>query len=157
MSTRFYIVHGLRCVMLSRLKLPDHPNDGHIPSLGDFNLVIQQLSDTVVAASHICQWTAKDQVLSQVHHFFLHGWPDSCSEDSLKPYFVCQNELSAVDGCILWGARVVIYRIDSMNLAWLVLGPDRSCRGAETSEAREARLAASRARRDAETPEERED
>uniref|UniRef100_A0A1X7SKN6 Uncharacterized protein n=1 Tax=Amphimedon queenslandica TaxID=400682 RepID=A0A1X7SKN6_AMPQE len=94
---------------LSRLKLPYHPNDGDIPSLGDFNLVIQQLSDTVVTASHICKWTAKDKVFSRVHHFVLHGWPDSCSEDSLKPYFDCQNELSAVDGCILWGARVVIY------------------------------------------------
>ena len=93
---------------LSRLPLSDQPCDRDIPPLGDFNLLIQHLSDTVVTAAHICEWTAKDRVLSRVHHFILHGWPDSCSEDSLKPYFNRQNELSAIDGCILWGARVII-------------------------------------------------
>uniref|UniRef100_A0A1X7VRX0 Uncharacterized protein n=1 Tax=Amphimedon queenslandica TaxID=400682 RepID=A0A1X7VRX0_AMPQE len=78
---------------LSRLPLPDH---GDIPPLVDFNLVVQQLSDTNVTASHIREWTAKDKVLSRVHHFVLHGWPRS--EDSYKPYFDRQNELSAVDG-----------------------------------------------------------
>ena len=90
---------------LSRLPLSDQPCDRDLPPLG---LLIQHLSDTVVIAAHIREWTAKDRVLSRVHHFILHDWPDSCSEDSLKRYFNRQNELSAIDGCILWGARVII-------------------------------------------------
>ena len=41
-------------------------------------------------------------------HFTSHVWPDTCPEDVSKPYFNRRNELSAVNGCILWGARVVI-------------------------------------------------
>ena len=60
-----------------------------------------------MTVNDIRKWTSKDTVLVCVH-FILHGWPDTCPEDVLKPYFNRQNELSAVDGCILWVARVVI-------------------------------------------------
>jgi len=49
--------------------------------------------------------TQKDQVLSKVLRFVLHGWPHARVEEELKPYFM-RNELSHFDGCLLWGKRL---------------------------------------------------
>ena len=50
----------------------------------------------------------KDPILSRVHHLVLHGLTASSFEPDLQPYFIRKNELSVVDGCVLWGSRVVI-------------------------------------------------
>ncbi len=93
---------------LSRLPLPEHPAESDIPSLGDVHLVFQHLADSVATATHIRKWTEKDPTLSRVHHFILHGWPDVLPNSSFKTFFNHRTELSAVDGCILRGAKVVI-------------------------------------------------
>ena len=93
---------------LSRLPLPDKPTDSQIPSLGDVNFVMNHLSENLVTSSQIKVWTDKDPILSRVHHFILHGWPISITDTLLQPYFQQNSELSAVNGCVLWGARVVI-------------------------------------------------
>ena len=93
---------------LSRLPLPDHPTDTEIPTLGDVTQVLNHISDTLVTASQIKAWTEKDPVLSRVHLFVLHGWPSENTISAVQPYFNRNNELSVVDGCVLWGARVVI-------------------------------------------------
>ena len=93
---------------LSRLPLTDQPQDKDIPPLGDVNLLVQQLSHCIVSATQIAQWTDKDSTLSRVHHFILHGWPDTCPDPAFLPYFRRKEELSTVDGCVLWGSRVVI-------------------------------------------------
>ena len=92
----------------SQLPLPEHPEVSDIPPPGDIKMLFQHLSDTIITASHICKWTEKDPTLSRIHHFLLHGWPETISDSYFRPYFNCCEELSAVDGCILWGARVVI-------------------------------------------------
>ncbi len=46
--------------------------------------------------------------LSRVHFFVLHGWPSENTISAVQPYFNCNDEFSVVDGCVLWGARVVI-------------------------------------------------
>ena len=38
----------------------------------------------------------------------LHGWPPATDDHTLQPYSLKQNELSIMDGCVLWGNRVVI-------------------------------------------------
>ena len=38
----------------------------------------------------------------------LDGWPDTCDDAQLKPYFNRRTELSLHDGCIMWGSRVVV-------------------------------------------------
>ena len=93
---------------LSRLPLEDQPLDKDIPTPGDVNLLVQQLSDSIVTASQISTWTAEDIILSRVHHFIHHGWPDHCPDTSFQPFYSRRDELSTVEGCILWGARVVI-------------------------------------------------
>ena len=93
---------------LSRLPLPDGPSDAQIPSPGDVDFLLNHLSEAIVTASQISVWTEKDPVLSRVHHFILHGWPSSTSESELQPYFNRRDELSVVNGCVLWGSRVVV-------------------------------------------------
>ena len=93
---------------LSRLPLPEHPNVSDIPLPGDMKMLFQHLSDTIITASHIRKWTEKDPTLSRIHRYLLHGWPKTISDSSFRPYFNHHEELSAVDGCILWGTRVVI-------------------------------------------------
>lgn len=70
-------------------------------------LMMDLLDESLVNANQIKSWTAKDVILSRVHEYILRGWPadiDSC----LKPFHLRKMELSVRDGCVLWGARVVI-------------------------------------------------
>ena len=90
----------------SRLPLPEQP--AMVPTFGDVNFLLNQLSDVIITASQIATWTQKDPVLSRVHHMILHGWPKSRLESAFKPYFSCRDELSTVDGCILRGCNIVI-------------------------------------------------
>ena len=38
----------------------------------------------------------------------MSGWPDSVQDEKLKPFHTRRMELSALDGCLLWGAIVVV-------------------------------------------------
>ena len=52
--------------------------------------------------------TEKDLVLARVRRFIMHGWPDQESGEDITPYLRMKDELSVLDGCVLWGSRVVI-------------------------------------------------
>ena len=93
---------------LSRLPLPEQPEAPSILVPGDIKLLFEHLSHSVVTASQIKSWTEKDPILARIHHFILHGWPDTPPSPPFQPYFNHREELTAVNGCILWGARVVI-------------------------------------------------
>ena len=71
-------------------------------------LLIHQLSEVIVTANQIKNWTEKDPILSRVHRFVLHGWPNIVDNEDLKPYFNCRDDLSIVKGYVLWGSRVII-------------------------------------------------
>lgn len=89
---------------LSRLLLPQKVRVA-IP--GDLHLLREHL-DTAspVTAKEIAQWTERDPVLSRVRRF---GWPSNVSGEELQPYSRRKEELSVLDGCLLWGSRVVVY------------------------------------------------
>ena len=53
-------------------------------------------------------WTDKDAVLGQVQRFVLHGWPSQEPKERLQQYWRRKEELSVLDGCVLWGARVIV-------------------------------------------------
>ena len=36
------------------------------------------------------------------------GWPDNDLGDEYKPYVSRKNELSVLDGCLLWASRVIV-------------------------------------------------
>ena len=51
--------------------------------------------------------TRYDPILSQVLKFMLKGWPSQVSPE-LQPVFTLRDELTTMDGCLLWGMRVIL-------------------------------------------------
>ncbi len=91
---------------LSRLPLPQVPTSVPVP--GDLRLVTEHLDAlSLVSSREIKSWTDKDPDLSRVRRFLLQGWPARVP-DSIQPYLRRREELSVLDGCVLWGARVVV-------------------------------------------------
>ena len=90
---------------LSRLPLPDTPLD--VPLPGETVLLLQCLQQSPITATQIKSWTNRDPLLPQVQNFVLNGWPYSVSEE-LQPYFRRRSELSLLDGCLMWGSRIII-------------------------------------------------
>ena len=92
---------------LSRLPLPNFPSK--IPEAAEMVLLMNELSQSPTSAKDIRRWTSKDPILSQVLRATLRGWKEGTPQDpQLVPYFDRRHELSTLDGCILWGNRVVI-------------------------------------------------
>ncbi|XP_026046823.1 uncharacterized protein K02A2.6-like [Astatotilapia calliptera] len=61
-----------------------------------------------IVAKDIERATMKDPILSKVWSYTMNGWPSYMQDESLKPYFTRRHELSAEQGCVLWGQRVII-------------------------------------------------
>jgi len=80
-----------------------------VPVPGNLLLLLEHL-DTMspVTAKQIKSWTDKDPVVAQVRRNMLHGWPSQEPKEELQQYWRRREELSVMDGCILWGARVVV-------------------------------------------------
>ena len=47
-------------------------------------------------------------MLSQVRNFILQGWPATQVEEKFQPYCRRKAELSVLEGCVVWGSRVVV-------------------------------------------------
>ena len=90
---------------LSRLPLPEAPSKATPPA--EVIALLQTLQSSPITAEHIKSWTDKDPILSRVRNFVCKGWTDSCG-DELSPYWQRKEELSMLDGCVLWGNRVII-------------------------------------------------
>ena len=103
---------------LSRLPLPHKPSSVPVP--GDQILLTNHLSECIISANHIKAWTDEDTVLSRVRRLVQVGWTLSDPGPDLIPYFNRHRELSVLDGCVLWGSRVVIpptgHETNSMKL-----------------------------------------
>ena len=69
---------------------------------------MEHLEDSPVSSLQNKVWNRRDPLLAQVSRHLNEGWPDDCSEEALKPYWVWQAELSLQDGCLLWGGHVII-------------------------------------------------
>uniref|UniRef100_A0A3B3B4L9 Gypsy retrotransposon integrase-like protein 1 n=1 Tax=Oryzias melastigma TaxID=30732 RepID=A0A3B3B4L9_ORYME len=89
---------------LSRLPLPETTPE---KELVEQVLMMDVLDDALLDTRQIKRWTATDVILSQVHDNILKGWPAK-TDAHLQPYRQRRMELSVRDGCVLWGARVVI-------------------------------------------------
>ena len=91
---------------LSRLPQPVTTDQDCLP--GDLVHLLNHLSATTTNASAIRRWTDTDTVLSQVHNFILQGWPATQLEENFQPYCRRKTELSVLEGCVVWGSRVVV-------------------------------------------------
>ena len=89
---------------LSRLPLTVEGEEDEASQL--FVKIVEHLP---VTYSQLREATQKDPTLSKVLQFALNGWPVVMEDNqSLKPYFDRQYELSVEQGCLVWGLRVVI-------------------------------------------------
>lgn len=66
------------------------------------------INDLPVTAPQIAQATRTDPVLAKAMQMTMSGWPSHCPDPQLQPYFNRRDQLSVDQGCILWGARVII-------------------------------------------------
>ena len=90
---------------LSRLPLPDQSFKSSPPP--ELVLLSQQLENFPVSADQIQTWTRRDVRLSKVLQYVQYGWPKQVEPD-LAVFSSKRLELSAYDGCLLWGNRVVV-------------------------------------------------
>ena len=90
---------------LSRLPLSNAPAE--VLMEPELVLLLQHLGESPITVNDICKWTKRDPLLTQVLQFVEQGWPHKC-DSSLSPFSSCSTELSVLDGCILWGSRVVV-------------------------------------------------
>ena len=99
---------------LSRLPLTELP--ASVPQPPELILLMERIASCPITAKQISNWTKRDAILSRVLHFINQGWPDSCPDESFKPYWTKQAELTALDGCNLWASRVVVPKQGSEHL-----------------------------------------
>ncbi|XP_062374782.1 uncharacterized protein K02A2.6-like [Sardina pilchardus] len=90
----------------SRLPLPETP--GHTVFPPETVFLMDRLSNAPVTAKQIKTWTDRDPVLSQVRRWVMQGWPLAVQQEKFQPYAKRKLELSVLDGCILWGSRVIV-------------------------------------------------
>ena len=81
---------------LSRLPLKIEPHSTPIPQ--EVVNLEDHLNQSPVDALKIKLWTLRDQVLSQVLKFTLHGRPSQVNDENIKPYFARTEEISVQDG-----------------------------------------------------------
>ena len=60
-----------------------------------------------MTANDIRVWTNRDPKLLRVLQYLQQGWPSKGNSD-LNVYFSRRLELSAYEGCLLWGSRVIV-------------------------------------------------
>ena len=90
---------------LSRLPLTIEKPANQTPP--ELVLLLEHLSESPVTHQHIKTWTRRDPQLALIQQYLRSGWPNHCSPN-LQPYESRKDELSSLDGCIVWGTRVVI-------------------------------------------------
>ena len=91
---------------LSRVPLPESPSA--VPDPGNLVFLVNHLSETIVTAGHIKNWTETDPVLSKVYCHVRQGWNITDPETTILPYYQRREELSTHQGCLLWGTRVIV-------------------------------------------------
>ncbi|XP_043232594.1 uncharacterized protein K02A2.6-like isoform X1 [Amphibalanus amphitrite] len=83
---------------------------GDLPEPGETLHLVEMMDASPVTAAVVRLATERDATLSRVLQYTRDGWPEDRSGESpeLSAYRTKQGELSIQNGCLLWGARVVI-------------------------------------------------
>ena len=67
-----------------------------------------QIESLPLSVDQIRKATRADPILSRVLEFTMPGWPEQPTTEEIKPYFLKRNEMTAEEGCLLGGIRVII-------------------------------------------------
>ena len=85
------------------------PDDSESDEDAVFHVEIKRLESLPITWKEIAAATKRDSVLSTVLRYVQQGWPEEPNEDlRLQPYANKRLELTAEEGCLLWGLRVII-------------------------------------------------
>ncbi|XP_060742372.1 uncharacterized protein K02A2.6-like [Tachysurus vachellii] len=71
-------------------------------------LMLENADITLITAEQVRSWTQKDPVLSRVREMVHRGFLQDLIGTEFDPFTSRKDELSVQDGCVLWGARVII-------------------------------------------------
>ncbi len=86
-----------------------------VPLPDETVLLLDSLEVSPVSAAKIKTWVGKDPVLARVRDNVRQGWRRT-DEVEMLPYQRRKDELSAQDGCLLWGSSVIIPRPGCVRL-----------------------------------------
>ncbi|XP_064090805.1 uncharacterized protein K02A2.6-like [Macrobrachium nipponense] len=90
-------------------RFPMQINEFEPANAGEEVLLLEHVDTTNVNSSDIRRWTDRDPVLSQVRSCILNGWDNNFElNEDYKPYVSRKNELTVLQGCILWGNRIIV-------------------------------------------------
>ena len=90
---------------LSRLPSPTVSLEEPVPT--ELILLMEAMEKMPITGESIKNWTQKDPILSHVYKYIQNGWPNQCSEE-LQQFVRWKSELSTLNGCILFGSRVLV-------------------------------------------------
>ena len=96
---------------LSWLPLLESISSTPIPA--DTVLLLDQMNEMPVTAEDIKTWTRRDPIFSRVLQFTQHGWSARlrATEESLRPYWSNQMELSSQSGCLCGEGELMFQRL----------------------------------------------
>ena len=75
---------------------------------GELVLLLNYLEITSISAVQMKQWTGKNPLLSRIKTFAMSGWPIVKLDAEFQPFLSRQQEISLMDGCLLWGSLPII-------------------------------------------------
>ena len=104
LSFRNTTAHG-NADALSRLPLKIQPSTSDTPP--ELVLLAEHLAESPVTADQIRTWTQRDPSLSKLLQYIQSGWPGTV-DPALSSFTSKKEELTSLNGCILWGTRVLI-------------------------------------------------
>ena len=92
---------------LSRLPLPQTNENTPVP--GELVHLVETLNSSPISVHEVKSHTAKDPVLSRIVAVVSQGWTNAEDvPEGWSPYVRRRNKLSIMDGCLLWGSRVIV-------------------------------------------------
>ena len=93
---------------MSRLPVPLTKEPSSPPA--ELIALVNHLESIPLTVTDLRKSTEKDQVLSRVVNLVHRGWAENISDvlSDCISYYRRQTELSLLDGCLLWGTRVII-------------------------------------------------
>ena len=93
-----------------RVSSEDYDIHPHVVLLlnGLNDCAVYALSERPVSASAVALAIPEDVNLRQVMAWCLAGWPDQDPGGAFSPYYLRRDAISMVNGCLLWGERVIV-------------------------------------------------
>ncbi|XP_037931645.1 uncharacterized protein K02A2.6-like [Teleopsis dalmanni] len=93
-----------------------NPSEDYVIAAVEFEIESKQilhnsLDKLPLTSKMITYETAKDKVLAKILEYVTKGWPSNCNNSELKAYFNRKNDICIVDGCLMFGQRIIIPQI----------------------------------------------